>query len=44
MIDIRTPGNLEVIGPTGGHFTDGKTEVKRGEGPCMKPHGIKPGS
>lgn len=29
MVDIRTPGNLEVIGPTSGHFTDGKTEVKR---------------
>lgn len=43
MVDIRTPGTMEVIGPTRDHFIDGKTEVNR-EGPCMKPHGIRPGS
>lgn len=43
MVDIRTPGTMEVIGPTRDHFIDGKTEVKR-EGPCIKPHGIRRGS
>lgn len=32
-----TPGTLEAIrNPTCAHFTDGKTEVKKGEGPNMK--------
>ena len=43
MVDFRIPGTVEVIGPTRNHFIDGKTEVMR-EGPCMKPHGISPGS
>ena len=43
MVDFRIPRTVEVIGPTRNHFIDGKTEVMR-EGPCMKPHGISPGS